>query len=91
MEKCICQEILDSIKECLWLKQPSTLPETEQRWRPAGAPRPDPPTEFIAANCATYEQFTAMKYSCEGTLALVRDTHEWVLAAAVLLEEKLKG
>ena len=76
-EKCIHQEVLDSIKECLWCKQPSALPEVEQKWRPANAHRPDPQAEFTAMHCATYEQFAAMqKASCKEALPLTRYAHQ---------------
>ena len=42
MEEHLCQEVLDSNKECLWHKRPSTLPEAEQKWRLADVHRPDP-------------------------------------------------
>ena len=60
-EECIHWDILDSIKEHLWCKQPSAPPEVEQRWSPANAPRPDPQAELTARNCATYERFVTPK------------------------------
>ena len=50
IEECVCKEILNSIKECLWLKQPSTQPEGEWRQLLANVPQPDPCMEFAAAN-----------------------------------------
>ena len=49
-KECLHKEILDSIKEHLWLKQPSAQLEGKQRQLPAGIPQPDPCTEFAAAN-----------------------------------------
>ena len=60
-EECICQDILDSIKECLWCKQLSMLPEAEQIQSSAGTPSPSPHTKFIPMNHANYERFTAIK------------------------------
>ena len=46
MEACICQEILDSVKECLQCKQLSALSGEELRWSPAGIPRLNPQANF---------------------------------------------
>ena len=87
MEEHIHQEVLDSIKEFLWHKQLSTLPEAEQKQRPANAHRPDPQAEFAATHCAIYEQFAAMQWdSCEEALALTRYTHQHTLVAVAILE-----
>ena len=75
-EKCLCKDILNSLKEHLWLKWPSTQLEGECRQAPVNVTQPDPCLEFVAANCHMYEEFTAVKQDlCEGMLALVRDTH----------------
>ena len=58
-EECLHREVLGSIKECIWLKQPSAQWEREQQQLPADAPQPDPHTEFAATNCSTYEKFAA--------------------------------
>ena len=42
MEKCIHQEILDSIKECLQQRQVPALLGEEPRWSPASIPRLNP-------------------------------------------------
>ena len=87
----LCKEILDSIKECLWLKQLSTQPEGEWRQSLADVPWPDPHTEFAAANCHTYKKFTAARQdSYEGIMALARDTNQWAMAAGALLGEKME-
>ena len=54
-EEYLFQEFLDSIKEYLQCKQPSTLPEVEQKWRLADACRPNPQVEFAAIHHASYE------------------------------------
>ena len=91
MEECLWGEVLESIKECLWLKWPSAQPEVEQKWFPADASWPDPPTEFVAANCSTCEKFAAMKEdSYEEMMALVRDAHWWALVVAGILEDRME-
>ena len=71
MEECLCLEVLDSIKECLWLKWPSTKPDVEQKQLLA-----DLYTEFAAANHNTCEKSTTMKQdSYEEMMALVRVVH----------------
>ena len=60
-EECLHKEILNSCKECLQLKQPSTQPEGEWRQLLADIPQSDPHTEFATANCWTYEKFTTVK------------------------------
>ena len=62
-----------------------------KRWSPVGAPSPSPQARFIATNHANYERFTARKEaSCEEVLAMVRDAHQWALAATALLEDKIE-
>ena len=90
-EKCLHKEILDSIKECLWLKWPSAQLEGEWRQSLANVPQPDPHTEFAAANHCTYEKFTpAQQDSYEGMMSLVRDAHQWGLVAVALIEEMME-
>ena len=85
------QDILDSIKECLWCRQPSTLPGAEPSHSLANVPRLDPQAEFNAQNHANVEWFMGIKWdSCEEALAVARDTHWQALTAATLLEEKIK-
>ena len=92
MEECLCLEVLDSIKECLWLKWLSAQPEVEQKQLLANAPQPDSCTEVVAANHSTYEKFTAVKQdSYEEMMALVRDAQWWTLVAAAPFEERWKG
>ena len=78
-------------RECLPFKWPSTQLEGEWRQLPADVPRPDPCTEFAAANHHIYEEFTAAKQDLyEGMMALVRDTHLWALAAVAILVERME-
>ena len=91
MEEHIYQEFLDSNKEHLWYKWPSTLLEAEQKQRPVDACRPNPQAEFAAVQHATYEWFaTTQQYSCEEALALARYAHQCTLVAVAILEEKMK-
>ena len=88
----ICQEILDSVKECLWHKQFPALLVEEPRSSPASIPRLDPQTKYNAWNYATYDRFRDVKQgSCEEALAVARDVHQWVLAAAAMLKDKIEG
>ena len=90
-EEHLCQEVLDSIKEHLWHKWPSTLLETEHKWRPADSHRPNPQAKFTAMHCATYEQFAATQWDlCKEALATTGHTHQCALAAMALLEEKIE-
>ena len=58
---------------------------------PANVPQPDAQSEFVAANCHTYEGFTALKEdSHEGMLAIVRDAHCQALTAVAILEDKIE-
>ena len=41
-DECLHKVVLDSIKECLWLKWPSTQSEVEQKQLPANTAQPDP-------------------------------------------------
>ena len=77
MEKHTCKEILDSIKECLWLKWPSTQLEGEWSQLPYDAPWPDFHNEFAAVNCSMHGKFAATKWnSYEEMMALTRDSHQ---------------
>ena len=90
-EEHICQEILDSLKEHLQLKQLSALLEGEWVQSLAGALRPGPQAAFAVANCKAYERFAgADQDSCEDALAIMQDTHWRALVAAALLEEKIE-
>ena len=62
IEECLCKDILDSIKEHLQLKWPSTQLKEEWRQLPANTPWPDPCTEFAAVNCSMYEKIAAAKW-----------------------------
>ena len=67
------REVMDSIKECLWLKWLSTLPEVEQKQLSADTPEPDPSMEIAAINHHTYEEFAAAKWdSYKEMMAMVR-------------------
>ena len=46
MEERVCQEILASIKECLWHRQTCTQPEEEPRQSTTGTSRPDPQGQY---------------------------------------------
>ena len=86
-EEQLHKEVLDSIKEHLWLKQLPTHPEREQMQLPADAPQPNPHMAFAAMNCSTYE-FSAMnRETYEEMMALMRDNHQQALVAAAILEE----
>ena len=61
IEECLHKEVLDSIKECLWFKQPPTLLETEQKQLLADASWPDSCMEFTALNHNMYEKFAAVR------------------------------
>ena len=76
-EEWLHKEDLDSIKECLRLKWPPTQQEKQQMQLLANTPRPDSHTVFAAMNHKTYEEM----------IALARDAWQWVLVAAVILEE----
>ena len=90
-KKCLCEDILDSLKECLWLKQPSAQPQERHRQMPANITWPDGQLEFVVANPHIYEEFMALKEdSCEGMLAMVRDAHHQALAVAAKVEDKIE-
>ena len=90
-EACICQEIMDSVKECIWHEWPSALPEAELRWSPANIPRLDSQVEFNTRNHATYDRSMGNKQdSYKEALAMARDTHQWALAVTALLEDKIE-
>ena len=90
-KECPCKEILNSIKEHLWLKWPSAQLEGEWRQLLTDVPLSDPHTEFPATNCSVYEEFTAVKQdSYEGRMALVRDAHWQALMAVAILEERME-
>ena len=87
----IFQEILDSVKECLWHRQVSAQLEEELRQSPTSASKMDTQAEFRARAHATYDHFNNMWWdSCEEALAMVRDAHQWALVAAALLEENIE-
>ena len=92
MEDLIQQEILDSVKECLWCKLSSALPEAKPRQSLADIPRLDLQAEFNPSTCATYDRFMGYKQdSCKEALAMARDAHQLALVAAALLEDKIKS
>ena len=70
----LCQEIQDSIKECLWHKWDPAAPE-ESRC-PTSTPRHDHQAEYSAHIQANYDQpKDTMWGSCEEALAVARDAH----------------
>ena len=76
-EEHICQEILDSVKECPQHKWISTVPRVELRCSPSDIPRLDPKAEFQARSHATYNHFMDVRQdSCEEALTIVRDAHQ---------------
>ena len=90
MEEHLHQEVLDSVKECLWCKWIPVLLREELSWHPTSAPRHNPQADYSTRNHATYDRFRNMKRdSCEEALAVVRDAHWQVLAAMALLEDKI--
>ena len=90
-EELLCQEILDSIQECLWHKQVPTLLGEGSSWHPTRTLRCDPQADYSAQNCATYNQCKDMMWgSCEEALAVARDTHWQASAAMALREEKIE-
>ena len=91
MQAHIFQEILESVKECLWCKQLSALLGLELRWSPASVPRLDLQADFQARNCAACDRFMDVSWdSCEEALAAARDAHQRVLVAVALLEDKIE-
>ena len=76
MEESVCQEILNSIKECLWHRQESDQPQGRLGQSPASASRPDLWAKFQDSVCAMYDHF--------------RDLKEGALVAATLLEDKIE-
>ena len=89
-EACLCQDILDSIKECLWHKQIPAQTGEELGQSPVSIPRANPQADYGTRNCANYDRFgDMMQGSCAEALAVVRDTHWQALAAMVLLEDKI--
>ena len=91
MEAHIHQQILDSVRECLWHKWLFTQLGEELKWTPAGIPRPNLQAHFQARNCATYNRLMGVRqHFCEEALAVARDAHQRALAAAALLEDKIE-
>ena len=90
-EECLHQDVLNSLKEHLWLKWPSMPPEEQCRQNPVNVPWLDAQLEFVTANCHTHEEFMALKEdSCEGMLAIARDTHWQALVADAILRDKIE-
>ena len=61
MEKYICQEILDSVKEHLWCRWVPRWLGEEPQWNPAGIPRLDCQADYSIRNHATYDRFGDVK------------------------------
>ena len=61
MEACICQEIMDSVKEHLWCMWPSALLGAELRQSQANIPWLTPQAEFSARKDAAYDRFMGIK------------------------------
>ena len=49
----IHQEIMDSIKECIWCRWVSAQLEEEPKWSPTGTSKMDAQAKFQARTCAT--------------------------------------
>ena len=91
MEACICQEIMDSVKNSSGVS--SLLHCWGKNWdrTQLTSPRLKPKGEFNTRNCATYDRFIGNKWdSCKEALAMARDAHWWALAAAALSEDKIE-
>ena len=90
-EEHLCQEILDSVKECLWHKWDPTLQEERSSWYPTSTSRHDPQADYSTWNCTIYNWLKdTTQDSCKEALAVARDAHQQTLAATALLEEKIK-
>ena len=91
MAENICQEIFNSVKECLWHRWGPTQPEEEPEWGSPSASRLDPQSEFWQRISATYKHFRDLKEgSCEKALAVASDSHRWVLVAMAFLKGKIE-
>ena len=87
-EECLHQEMLNSIKECLWHKQDPAPPEESKC--PASTPGMNPQADYSTQDCTNYDWLKDMtRGPCEEALAVARDAHWQVLAATVLLEDKI--
>ena len=60
MVEWLCKEILDSIKECLRLKQPPAQQEKQQMQLLANNPRPDPHMAFATTNQRAYKEMMVL-------------------------------
>ena len=75
-EEQVCQEILDSIKECLWHRWGPAQLDKESKWSPTGNTKRDTKAVFQARTHAINDHFKNMqKDSCKRALATVRDAH----------------
>ena len=84
----ICQDILDSVKECLWHRQVPAQLEEEPKWSPTNTSKMDAQAELQARTHATYDHYKNMlQDSCKKALAMVRDAHWQAPVAMALLEE----
>ena len=87
----LCYDVLNSLKECLWLKWPSAQPEEQCKQVPANGPWPDAQLEFVTASHHTYEECIALKEDpCEGMLAIARDANCQALVAVTMLKDKIE-
>ena len=57
---------------------------------PANNPWPNPCMAFAAVKHSTYEKFAATNQDLYEMMAPMKDTHQWALAAAVVLEEQME-
>ena len=92
-EEEVCREILDSLKECLWHRWGSALPEEEPRQGLSGAKthRTTAQVVFHARPQDKYDHFwNRWQESHEEALRLAQDAHHQVLVATALLEGHIK-
>ena len=87
-EEWLQEEILASIRECLWLCMP---PEDEGEHPSSTPPWRDSWTEYHNSICGTHKRLTAGKQGQDNEiLAFSRDAHWKALVAATLLEEGIE-
>ena len=72
----ICQEILDSVKECLEHRWDHAQPEERPRQNPTSTSKPDPWAKFQERMHTTYDHLKDVRErSCEEALAIAQDAH----------------
>ena len=82
------REVMELIKGCLRLKWPPTQPKEEWLQPFADITWLSLHAAFADANHRNYKEFVATSHwSYEEVLALARDTNQWALVVAAMLEE----